>query len=442
VPSSSPTDIHAAQSSGWLGQRAPALLAIGGLLLVCVFLWLTWITSTPVIDEIARIERSRLPRLELLHSAKSADLDASVALRNLLLVKEPRLNAAELQRYEQASRAASAAMSSFAATSTRPEEAELLRATLKARSALETVRAVAVEDDSRGGPVDADDATVRIQTALDEYLAPLQRLQEFQGAQVTSLVEEIALRASRMRILLIAAGIAAAATTVFATLARRAELRRELSEQQRRIASLHEQRDALVREVHHRIKNHLQGLLGLFEGQRLATHGREPEDALATLHGHVLALVGIHGMQAREAGECITLKDLVRQQVELVRAGFPQAQLAVTEDASMEHTTLAADASLPVALIVTELIINAIKHGAPGPIRVSLRMSEQSADVRVVNRLTRSTLLDWERGRGLGTGLNLVSTLLQGIGKLVQTTTGEELAMTLNVQFAGPPAAA
>jgi hypothetical protein len=31
---------------------------------------------------------------------------------------------------------------------------------------------------------------------------------------------------------------------------------------------------------------------------------------------------------------------------------------------------------------------------------------------------------------------------LQGIGKLVQTTTGEELAMTLNVQFAGPPAAA
>ncbi|MGZ5786125.1 MAG: histidine kinase dimerization/phosphoacceptor domain -containing protein [Ramlibacter sp.] len=243
-------------------------------------------------------------------------------------------------------------------------------------------------------------------------------------------------RANRVRLLLIAAGLAAAATITFAAAAWRTELRREVSDRERRIASLHDQRDALVREVHHRIKNHLQGLLGLFETQRHASGGRPQEDALATLHGHVLALVGIHGIQARDASECISLKDLVRQQVELVRAGFPGAQLAVTEDATLEDASLPGAASLPVALVVTELIVNAIKHGAPAPIRVSLRMSEQTAHVTVANRLLRPTGLDWQSGRGLGTGLSLAATLLQGIAELSQTTIGEELTMKLALQFA------
>ena len=441
VPTPPPIDVNPGQPATRMRRRAPAILAMGGLLLVSALLWLTWITSGPIIDELARVERSRLPRLELLHAAKSADLDASVALRNVLLVKEPRLDESELRRYAQANGAASAAITSFAASSRRAEEAALLQATLQARKALVAARAAAIEEDQRGPALDSDASTVRLQNALDEYLAPMQRLQDFQGAQVTSLVDELAVRASRVRALLIAAGLAAGATIVLAAAAWRAELRREVSDRERRIVSLREQRDALVREVHHRIKNHLQGLLGLFETQRFAIGDEASQHALATLHGHVLALVGIHGMQARDAGECISLKDLVRQQVELVRAGFPGTQLAVTEDAQLEDTSLPGEASLPVALVVTELIVNAIKHGAAAPIRISLRMPGETAQVTVANRLTGPSSLDWKSGRGLGTGLSLVATLLQETAELAQTTTSEEMTMTLNLRIAGAAAA-
>jgi two-component sensor histidine kinase len=416
-----------------LRWRPSDLLAIGGLLVTGVLLGLTWAISTPIVDEITGIERLRLPRLELIQTARSADMEASLALRNVLLIRNDRLNEIELRRYAQANQVAESAWNSFGATFKRPQENKLLQATIRARRALHGARADAIEADQRGGLADADALTVRLQGVLDTYLAASSQLQNDLGAQVASLVDAVAARADHVRLLLVAAGIASAITMLLLAASMRSELRRQVSERDRRIASLQEQRDALVREVHHRIKNHLQGLLGLFETRQLLNRSPQPADGIATLHGHVLALVGVHGLQAREATESIALEDLVRQQVDLVRVAFPAAQLAVTEGEDLEETRLPADLAVPVALIVTELIVNAIKHGATAPIRISIGMAQQRPYVAVVNRLAAPTHLDWHRERGLGTGLSLVSTLLQGIAELVQSGSSQEFIMTLSL---------
>lgn len=418
----------------WLAGRSPWLLAAGGLLVICILLAMTWATSTPIIHEIAQIERFRLPRLELLQTAKNADLDASVALRNVLLVKDPALNDRELERYAKASESAKSALNVYDSKFQRTEETELLRRTMAARGRLEATRANALAADRLGGPSDTDTLTVSLQTVLDDYIAQLRRLQDYQSMRVTALVDDMAARADKVRLLLIACGVAAAITMLSLAASWRVKLRRQVMQRDLSIASLRSQKAALVSEVHHRIKNHLQGLLGLLETHKRAVQDASGAASLITLHGHVLALIGIHGLQAKAVEHAITLKDLVRQQAELVRAGFPDAQLAITEDSDLEGATLSPDQAVPVALTITELVVNAIKHGAPSPIRIAIGLEAGGRPyVSVTNRLISPTGMNLSIGQGLGTGLGLVSTLAEGIAELVQRTTPEAMVMTLRL---------
>jgi two-component sensor histidine kinase len=83
---------------------------------------------------------------------------------------------------------------------------------------------------------------------------------------------------------------------------------------------------------------------------------------------------------------------------------------------------LLADAeSVPIALIVNELLFNAVKHGATAQaeqaIRIMLQGSEKEMHLVIYSvhgRLPQD--FDFAAGRGLGTGLTLVKSLLPPAG--------------------------
>jgi two-component sensor histidine kinase len=405
---------------------------MGGLVLICALLGLTWAASAPIIEDIARFERYRLPRLQMLQAAKNSDLEASVALRNVLLVKDPALDKREMQRYLAASNAAELALQSFAVHASRAEEQELLRRTIAARDDLQAGREEAIRIDQQGGAANADELTRSLDATLDSYLAELQRLHDFQSGRVTGLIDEMAKRADNVKLLLTICGVVAALTLLFVAASWRAELQRQVRLRDLRISSLHSQKNALVAEVHHRIKNHLQGLLGLIETRQRESRDSAVVASLSMLREHVLALVGVHGMQARDPSRPIALKDLVREQLEMVRAGHPETKLALSEDDLLETATLSPDHAIPVALVVTELIVNAIKHGTGAPVRILVGADRQRRPyIAVRNALSGPIAMDWSQARGLGTGLSLVSTLSEGVGEVMQELSPEEITMTM-----------
>lgn len=409
----------------------PLWLALAGLLTVAALLIWAWSDSALMVDEVARIERNRLPRLALLQTVRNADLEASLALRNVLALKDPALDARELQHYREASRDASLALQNYAAQVRRPDEQLLLKRALAAREALMARREAVIAADQHDG--DPERLVQDLQAGLVPYLGALRSLQAYQDGLMRRLIDDLILRTERQRLMLTAAGLTAAVTVLLLGGSWRALLAREVALREERIAALQAQKQALVREVHHRIKNHLQGLLGLLEVRQQSQPAGESE-ALATLRGHVLALMGIHGLQARGGTEQVSLTELVRQQAALVRAGFPQTQVAVSEGAGLEGVQLTAEHAVPVALVVTELIVNALKHGEHAPVRVLLeREADGAAAVTVVNRLSAPAAFDWTHSQGLGTGLRLIATLVQDVGELVQQARDDELSMRLRL---------
>ena len=407
----------------------PFWLASGGLLLVGTLLSFAWLTSGPLIDELSQVENSRLPRIALLQAARNEDLRASLSLRNALLLQDAKPRALELRRYGEAAAAAEAALASFGELIRRPGERAMWHNVLLAREELLAARKVVTDDIARGG--EGQDMVSVLENAIAPYLDALTYLQDHGDNRLRTMIDILGLRSQSLRLWLTAAGLAAAATVLLIGWSWRQHLAHEVRSREERIASLLAQKEGLVREVHHRIKNHLQGLLGLLEVHRRDAEGEEAA-LLGTLHGHVLALIGFHGLQAASELEGIPLADLVQRQVALARTGFTAGSVEIADTAPPTATLLHGDQAVTVALVLTELIVNAMKHGLDETAHVAVvRGPDGTPGVSVRNRVQRVPLFDLQTGTGLGTGLTLALTMTLEVGELHQQRTADEVEVIL-----------
>lgn len=199
-------------------------------------------------------------------------------------------------------------------------------------------------------------------------------------------------------------------------------------------------RDTLVREVHHRVKNTLQGTILLMD-----SHGHAHPELAAALEPAIArlnAMAAVFGLQAAGRSQPVVLGQLVAEICGLLAKAMACSIQPVIESDSAAAVQLAEDDSVPVALIVNELVFNAIKHGRPGePVRVVLDGGGESVSVRVLNAgAVLPPGFDFASGAGLGTGLQLVKSMLTKEGAKVEITSGPEgVAATLLLR---PPAIA
>lgn len=202
-----------------------------------------------------------------------------------------------------------------------------------------------------------------------------------------------------------------------------------------RLAALERQRDALVREVHHRIKNHLQGVAGLLHNS--ATDHPHLADALAPVLAQVRVIAQVYGLQSHRAGACVRLGALTGLVAETATA---PVVFQTETDAAFDLTE---EDAIPLALVVNELITNAIKHRADAdparPVRVRLHEDRETARLEIAAGSARLPAgFDFTGGRGLGTGLELVSTLLpSGRARLTYRQVGDEVVAELVLRLPG-----
>lgn len=177
------------------------------------------------------------------------------------------------------------------------------------------------------------------------------------------------------------------------------DITERISREAQRLAEVKEQRDMLVREVHHRIKNHLQGVVGLLRQQ--AVDHPEMADVIETSIGRVYSIAVIHGLQSQSLLEEVDLAELMRSIVEASGGGIDfENKLASPVFLNREET-------VPVALVLNELIANACKHRCRNsPVAIRMQMDGECTRITVENHFDAA-----EPARG-GQGLNLINALL------------------------------
>lgn len=154
------------------------------------------------------------------------------------------------------------------------------------------------------------------------------------------------------------------------------------------------QREVLLREVHHRVKNNLQLISSIINMQMRQSHSQDARILMKGLQDRVMSLATIHrglyqttGLADVRADEL--LSDILRQIVQMSTG--PGRAYDVTAD--FDDLRLTPDQAVPLSLLLTEALTNALKYagtdriGLPG-IAVSLRRKgDTEAELLVVNTM-------------------------------------------------------
>ncbi len=213
--------------------------------------------------------------------------------------------------------------------------------------------------------------------------------------------------------------------------------RKQLERQ--RLADMEMQREVLVREVHHRIKNNLQSVAGLLRRELGGFMELAPHLDKAITQVHAIAVV--HGLQSADPDEAIRLCDTVSHICTTVREQTlrPVELHIENEHSSFRPVQINRDEAVAVALILNELILNAVKHspepaGAP---RISLAADGERAQVVIRNTQAGTGEFDLETDTGLKTGLRLVKSLLpeQGARLSFSRDAAKQLTAHLCLEF-------
>jgi two-component sensor histidine kinase len=157
------------------------------------------------------------------------------------------------------------------------------------------------------------------------------------------------------------------------------------NEQEAKLAHQKALTAVLLREIHHRIKNHLQGLVGLLRFH--AGSAASMDDLIESVSGHILSIAAVHGLLSAREGS-IEIAELVEGIVDSMRGG-PHVPLRFSATpAEGPPVVLSQDEAVPLAVSVGELLTNAIKHTRAEPgaaVEVSVACAGGSFDLTIRN---------------------------------------------------------
>ena len=151
-----------------------------------------------------------------------------------------------------------------------------------------------------------------------------------------------------------------------------------------------EEKQTLLREVHHRVKNNLQIMVSLFNMQIRSLGDGDGRRALEEARARVTALALVH--QALYEGEDLRTVDLgefieglVRALIDVAGGAARRVDLSVRVQAAPAPSSIA----VPLALFVVEAVTNALKHAFPED-------RDGVIDIRVVeeNQIMHVTIAD------------------------------------------------
>jgi PAS domain S-box-containing protein len=214
----------------------------------------------------------------------------------------------------------------------------------------------------------------------------------------------------------------------------------ERKEIEKQIQASLKEKEMLLGEIHHRVKNNLQVISSLLNLKSGKIKGRESKLVLKECGNFVNAMVEIHenfyssGNLAR-----ISLKEFILAVTkDLVRIYHPKKPDKVAIKFDLKDVALGIDLAIPLGLAFNELVTNSLKHAFPrgkkGEIRVSLHAREGNQIELVVgdNGIGLPKGLDIHKTKSFGFNLvtGLVEKQLQGKIKL-SGTAGTEFRITL-----------
>jgi two-component sensor histidine kinase len=124
-------------------------------------------------------------------------------------------------------------------------------------------------------------------------------------------------------------------------------------------------KDATIREIHHRVKNNLQTISSLLRLHARRLKSPEARAALEESVRRVRSIALVHETLSIGASQEVEFDQIVRPLVRMVEEGLGSEERPVRLEVQGDAGELRAEIATPLAVVLTELLQNAVQHGFP-----------------------------------------------------------------------------
>ena len=208
------------------------------------------------------------------------------------------------------------------------------------------------------------------------------------------------------------------------------------------LESLLREKEALLKEVHHRVKNNLQVINSLLRLESGRSQVPSTKAAFGDMQSRIRSMALLHESLYRSGAFAAVdlatyLAQLAKESFRALDARTGSIQLAL----DLASVSMSMDQALPCGLFVNELLSNSLKHGFPagsiGEVSIQLKNLDDAGNLLLrVSDTGVGLPPDFDARRGQSLGLQMVSDLAGQLNGVLEITPQTPTGVAFSVMFA------
>ncbi len=202
-----------------------------------------------------------------------------------------------------------------------------------------------------------------------------------------------------------------------------------------------EEKEILLREIHHRVKNNLQIISSMIRLQHSTINSEEDLDIFITCENRITSMALIHDhLYQSDTIARIEAADYIPSLCEAIFDSYNANARKLKMDFYIDPISIDIDTAVPCGLIITELVSNSIKHGFPlnttGKIEVRLSDSDAETVLEVRDNgkgMDPAAFQSAGTGNNRSLGLKLVDALVSQLKGSIDLSCGHGVRWTIRI---------
>jgi two-component system, sensor histidine kinase PdtaS len=176
-------------------------------------------------------------------------------------------------------------------------------------------------------------------------------------------------------------------------------------------------KDATIREIHHRVKNNLQTIASLLRLQGRRLQSGEAKLALQESVLRIGSIALVHETLSEEPSDVREFGEVARRIAHMVTDGLVMPECEIQLEVTGFTGPVDAEVATPLAVVLTELLQNAIEHAFPSATRgrINVALARDSGDVTLIVKDDGVGFTAASHGNS-SLGLHIVRTLVAELG--------------------------
>jgi len=195
------------------------------------------------------------------------------------------------------------------------------------------------------------------------------------------------------------------------------------------------EKETLLAEIHHRVKNNLAVVSGLMQLQALDAESEELQAKLYDSVNRIKTMASVHELlyQADDYSR-LNFSDTIKKLVENISTTF-QSKESIRIDVLSDEIELNINAAIPASLIVNEVVTNVYKHAFNGvdDRKLSLSLSEAEGRIGIIIEDNGVGIQEGDQNPDSSLGMHLIRELsgqLKGEYQYENTGSGTRFRLT------------